>query len=240
MAETTEDCSSADDTLAVFSNVDADLRSLAPCSPAVSTDPEVIFISPPTSPLTHPPNQGWNDEPVSPDSTSTLEASDNDASVEASSTASVQFFADDGNEDQHKLPHSYSFPTDCSLSRPNQLKHYAETPNSVHSRQHRNDFFCFQTDRNCSTTDKIPTSLLLKTRVQHMGNYLLGQSTERTDYSEYRFVYPMHHGSPRSGNCPSSLRTLNSLELLPFLNSTQSVLPFPLNPQINFCSLSVG
>ena len=141
LAEITGDCSSAEETLAVFSNLDADLRSLAPCSPAVSTDPEVIFISTPTSPLTPPPNQGWNDEPVSPDSTSTLEASDNDASVEASSTASVQFFTDDGNEDQHKLPHSYSFPTDCSLSRPNQFKHYAETPISVHSRQHRNDFF---------------------------------------------------------------------------------------------------
>ena len=143
MAETTEDCSSAEDTLAVSSNLDADLRSLAPCSPAVPTDPEVIFISPATSPLTHPPNQGWNDEPVSPDSTSTLEASDNDASVEASSSASLQFFADDGNEDQHKPPPAYSFPNDGRpiLSHPNQFKHRTETSNLANSRQHHKEQF---------------------------------------------------------------------------------------------------
>ena len=76
MAETTEDCFFQVYILAVFSNLDADSGSLAPCSPAVSTDPEVMFISPPTSPLTHLLNQVSNDEPVSPDSTSTLEASD--------------------------------------------------------------------------------------------------------------------------------------------------------------------
>jgi len=143
MAETTEDCSSNDDFLAVFSNLDADLRSLASCNPAVSTDPEVIFISPPNSPLTHLPNQVSNDEPLSPDSTSTIEACDNDPTSEVSSTAGVQFLADDSNEDQHELPPAYSFPTDCSplLSRPNHFKHCAETDNSVHSRQHRNDSF---------------------------------------------------------------------------------------------------
>ena len=97
MAEITEDCSFNDDILAVFSNLDADLRSLAPCSPAISTDAEVIFISPPASPVTHLANQVSDDQPVSPDSTSTIEASDNDPAVEASSTAGVQFFADGTN-----------------------------------------------------------------------------------------------------------------------------------------------
>ena len=143
MAEITEDCSSNDDILAVLSNIDADLRSLAPCNPAVSTDPEVIFISPPTSPVTHLPNQVSNDEEVSPDSTSTIEASNNDPAVEASSTAGVQSIADDTNEYQHELPPAYSFPTDCSplLSRPNQLNHRAKTANSAHGDQHHNDSF---------------------------------------------------------------------------------------------------
>ena len=81
MAEITEDCSSNDDILAVFSNIDADLQSLALCNPAVFTDPEVIFISPPTSPVTHLPNQVSDNEPVSPDSASTIEASKNDPAV---------------------------------------------------------------------------------------------------------------------------------------------------------------
>ena len=141
MAETTEVCSSNDDILAVFSNLDVDIRSLAPFNPAVSTDPEVIFISPPTSPVTHLLNQVSDDEPVSPDSTSTIEASDNNPAVEASSTAGVQFTADDTNEYQHELPPAYSFPTDCTplLSRPNQFNFRAKTANSVHSDQHHND-----------------------------------------------------------------------------------------------------
>ena len=141
MAETTEVCSSNDDILAFFSNLDADLRSLAPCNPAVLTDPEVIFISPPTSPLMLLPNQMSKDEPVSPDSTFTIEASDNDPAVEASSTAGVQLIADDTNEYQQEPPSTYSFPTDCSplLSRPNQFKRRAETVNSVYSTQHRKD-----------------------------------------------------------------------------------------------------
>ena len=143
MAEINEDFSSNDDILAVFSNIDADLRSLAPCNPAVSTDPEVIFISPPNSPLMLHPNQISNDEPVSPDSTSTIEASDNDPAVEDSSTAGVQFIADDNIEYQRELPPAYSFPTDCSphLSRPNQFKHRAKTANSVHRHQHDSDSF---------------------------------------------------------------------------------------------------
>ena len=96
------------------------------------------------------------------------------------------------------------------------------------SRQHR------------PTTDHFPTSLWLETRVQLTGNNLLGQPTERTDYSEYSFVYPMHHCSPRSCCCPSSFRTLISLQLMPFLNSTESILLLPLSPRINFYSLSVG
>ena len=135
MAETIEDCFSNDNILAVFSNVDADSRSLAPCSLVVSIDPDVIFISPPTSPLRHLPNQVSNDEPVSLDSTTTNEASENDPAVEVSSTAGVQFLAHGSNDEQHELPPAYSFPTDCSslLSRPKQFKHRAETANSVQS-----------------------------------------------------------------------------------------------------------
>ena len=141
MAETTKDCSSNDDILAVFSNLDADLRSVAPCNPAISTDPDVMFISPPTSLLMLLPNQISNEEPVSPDSISTIEAIDIDPAIEASSTAGVQLIADDNNEYQQELPPADSFPTDCSphLSRPNQFKHRAKTANSVHSHQHHND-----------------------------------------------------------------------------------------------------
>ena len=141
MAEITEDCSFNDDILAVLSNLDADLRSLAPCNPAISTDPEVIFISPPASLKTHLANQVSDDEPVSPDSTSTIQASDNDPAVEASSTAGVQLIADDTNEYQQELPPTYSFPIDCRplLSRPNQFKRRTETVISVHSTQHRKD-----------------------------------------------------------------------------------------------------
>ena len=142
MAETTEDCSSNDNIVAVFSNLDADLRSLAPCSPNISTDPDVMLISPTTSPLMLLPNQISNEKRVSPDSTSTIEARDNDPAVEASSTAGVQFIADDTVEYQHELPPAYSFPTDCSpyLLRPNHFKHRAKTANSVHSHQLHNDF----------------------------------------------------------------------------------------------------
>ena len=143
MAEITEDCSSNGDILAVFPNLHADLRSLVPSTPAASIDSEVIFISPPTSPFTYLPNQASNDEQVSPDSTSTIEASDINPAVETSSTAAVQLIADDTNEYQQELPPAYSFPTDCSplLSRPNQFKHCAKTANSVHSHQHHNDSF---------------------------------------------------------------------------------------------------
>ena len=141
MAETIDDCFSNDNTLAVFSYLDADLRLLAPRNPAVSTNPDVVFIPPPISPVTHPPNQVSDDEPVSPDSTSTIEASDNYLAVEASSTAGVQLFADGTNEYQHELSPAHSFPSDCSPlpSRPNQFKPRAETVNSVHSHQHHND-----------------------------------------------------------------------------------------------------
>ena len=122
MTETTEDCSSHDNISAIFSNLNSDLRHLdpsspdelvRPCSAAVSTDSEVMFISPQTSPLMLLPNQISNDEPVSPDSTSTIEASDSDPAVEASPTAGVQF-ADGTNEYQHELPPAYSFATDCT------------------------------------------------------------------------------------------------------------------------------
>ena len=120
-----------------------DLQSLAPCSPVESTDSEVMFTSPPTSPLLLLPNQTSKDEPVSPGPTSTIEASDNDTAVETSSTANVQFLADEGNEGQHELQPAYSFPTDCSplLLRRNQFEHRAKTANSVHGRQYCSDSF---------------------------------------------------------------------------------------------------
>ena len=126
MAQITKDCSSNVDILAVFSNLDADLRSLAPCSPTISTDPDVIVISSATSPLTFFPNQISNDEPVSPDSNSTIEASDKDPAVEASSTAGVQFIADDTNKYQHELPPAYSLPTDCRI-----VVHFFRAPISL-------------------------------------------------------------------------------------------------------------
>ena len=122
MTETTEDCSSHDNIFAIFSTLDSDLRPLDPSSPdelvrpssaAVSTDSEVMFVSPPTSPLMLLPNQTSHDEPVSPDSTSTIEANDSDPAVETSPTAGVQF-ADGTNEYQHELPPAYSFPTACT------------------------------------------------------------------------------------------------------------------------------
>ena len=150
MAATTKDCSSHDNIFAIFSNLDSDSQPLGPSSPdepvrpsspAVSTDPEVMFISPPSSPLTHLPNQASNAEPGSPDSTSTLEVSDNDPAVEVSSTADVLFLAEGSNEDQHELPPTYSFSADCSpvLSHPNQFKHHTETANLVNSRQNRRE-----------------------------------------------------------------------------------------------------
>ena len=150
MAATTKDCSSHDNIFAIFSNLDSDSQPLGPSSPdelvrpsspAVSSDPGVMFTSPPSSPLTHLPTKASNAEPGSPDSTSTLEVSDNDPAVEVSSTADVLFLADGSNEDQHELPPTYSFPVDCSpvLSRPNQFKHRTETANLVNSRQNRRE-----------------------------------------------------------------------------------------------------
>ena len=51
MAETTKDCSSNDDILAIFSNIGADLRSLGPSSPVLSNDQKVIILSPPNFPI---------------------------------------------------------------------------------------------------------------------------------------------------------------------------------------------
>ena len=146
-AETTEDCSSDDNIFAILSNLDAGLRPLGrstpdklvrPASPAVSTDPEVIVISPPNSPTTYLPNSASTNEQHRLDSTSNIEASDIDITVEVQ-TADIKLLRDNSNEEQHEPPLTYSFPTDSSpvLSRPNQFKHRAETANLVNSRQHR-------------------------------------------------------------------------------------------------------
>ena len=81
MAETTEDSSSNDSILAIFSNLDADLWPLGPSSPAVSTDPETIF-SRSNSHETPLPLSVSTYEQYSHDSTATIEANDNDITVE--------------------------------------------------------------------------------------------------------------------------------------------------------------
>ena len=95
-------------------------------------------------------------------------------------------------KDQFDLPPAYSYPTDCNslLPRPNQLNQHAETANSGHSRQHRrNDTFASKPTAiiRLRIISRIG-SLWLKTRLQLMGNYLLGRPTQRTDYSEHSFV----------------------------------------------------
>ena len=108
MTETTEDCSSRDNIFAFFSNVDVDLQILGSSSPAVSTEPEIMVISPPNSLATYFPNSASTNEQFSLDPTYTLEASDNDITVEVP-TADIQFLADDSNEDQHEPPSAFSF-----------------------------------------------------------------------------------------------------------------------------------
>ena len=152
MAETTQDCSSADNIFAIFSNLDADLLLLDPSSPdklvrpsrpAVPTDPEVIIISPPNSPVTYLSNPASTGGQHSPDSTSTLEASENDIIIDIPPPADIELLANNSNEEQHELPTAYPLPTDSSpvLSRPNQFKHRTETANLVNSRQHRIEQF---------------------------------------------------------------------------------------------------
>ena len=145
MAETTEDCSPR----RLF-KPGRGFTVPGPYSPAVSTDAELLFISIPIFPLKYLSNQASYDKQVGLDSTSTVEAIDNDAAVEVSSTAGVQFLAYDSFENQHELPPAYSFPTDGSylLLRPNQFKHRAETTNSVHSRQHHNNSFASKPTAN--------------------------------------------------------------------------------------------
>ena len=108
MAETTEDCSLHGHIVAIFSNLDADLRSLGPASPVVTTDPETTVISPPDS-AAYLPNLAPTDEQYSPDFISTIELIDNDLAVEVPPTAGVHLPADNSNEDQYEPPPTYSF-----------------------------------------------------------------------------------------------------------------------------------
>ena len=152
MAETTLDCSSADNIFAIFSNLDADLRPLDPSSPdklvrssspAVSTDPEVIVISPSNSPVTYQSNPASTDGQHSRDSTFTIEATENDIINDIPPPTDIEFLANNSNEEQHELPPAYPLPTGSSpvLSRPNQFKHRTEAANLVNSRQHRREQF---------------------------------------------------------------------------------------------------
>ena len=104
MTATTEDYSPVDNKFAIFSNLDKDLQFLGPSSPAVSTDPEVIVLPPPNSPTPYLSNPAQNDGKESPDSTSTIEASANDPTVEVPPTVGVQLKADNSNEDQYEPP----------------------------------------------------------------------------------------------------------------------------------------
>ena len=130
-------------TSAIFSNLDANSQFLGPSSPAVSTDPEVMVISAPNFLATNLPNSAPSDGQYSPDSTSTFEASNNDLTVEAPTTAGVQVPANNSIEDQQEPPPADSFPNDGSpfLSHSNQLKQRAETTNWLNSRQHRGEHF---------------------------------------------------------------------------------------------------
>ena len=143
MAAAIEDYFPNDNIFAISSNLDAALQSLGPSGPAATPDLEIMVISPPNSPPTHLPNSASTDEQYSPDSSSTIEASDSDLTVEAPPTAGVQFLANNSDEVQHEPPPADSFPVDVSplLSRSNQFKHRAETTSSVNSRQHRRKNF---------------------------------------------------------------------------------------------------
>ena len=150
MSETTEDCSSGNNIFAIFSNLDADLRPLEPpspdtllrpSSPVVSTYPEVIVTSPPHSLVTYLSSPVSTDGQHSPDSTSTIEASENDITIDILPPAEKELLANNSNEEQHELPSAYPLPADSSpvLSRPNQFKHRVETANLVNSRQYRRE-----------------------------------------------------------------------------------------------------
>ena len=143
IAETTEDCSSNDNIFAIFTNIDADSRSLCPSSPAVSIDPEVVIPSLPKSPPPYLSNPASTDEQYSAEPTSTIEASDIDLTVEAPSTAGAQFIADNNNQDQHEPAPAHSFPTDGSpvLLRPIYYKHRVETANLFNSHQDGREHF---------------------------------------------------------------------------------------------------
>ena len=121
MVETTKDCFPNDHIFAIFSNLEAVLPSLGPSSTPVSTNPEVSILSPPNFSKPYPSNPASTDEQESHESTSTIEASANDPTVEIFPTTGVQVLADNIIEDQHEPPPSYSFPTDGSslLSHPN-------------------------------------------------------------------------------------------------------------------------
>ena len=225
-AENTEDCSSQDNVFAIFSILETDLQSLGPSSPAVFTDPEKIVISPPNSPVTYLPNPASTDGQYSFDSTSTIEASDNDLAVEVQPTVGVQLLVDKSNEDQHEPPTAYSFPTDGSpvLSHPNQLKHRAETTNLVNSRQHRREHFASR-----------PTAKV-RPRINSRHRYSL-----KPEFESWKFIFrdnqskaltiqntslpshlPSTCGSPTGCHCSPSLKTLAML-----LFKTQSSHFFP-------------
>ena len=220
MAETTQDWSFVDNIFAVFSNLDADLRFLNPSSPdklvrssspAVSTDPEVIVISPPNFPVTSLYNPASTDGQHSPDSTSTIEASENDIIIDIPPPADIELLANNSNEEQHELPPAYPLPTDSSrvLSRPNQFKHRTETANLVNSRQHRREQFASKPTTIIRPRINSRLRYGLKPEIDSW-NYLLGYPTKRTDFSEYILTISTTCGSPTGCHCsPSSRRMTN-------------------------------
>ena len=200
MAETTENCSSHDNIFAIFSDLDANLRSLGPSnpdklvrpsSPAVSTDPEVIVISPPNSPVTYLSNPDSTDGQYSPDSTSTIEASEKDIIVEVPLTADVQILTDQSIEDQHEPPPAYPFPSDSIpvLLRPNQFKHRSEIDNLVYSRQHRREQFASKP--TATIRPRINSRLRhgLKPEFDSWKITFWDNQQKRTDNSEYIFCH---------------------------------------------------
>ena len=116
---------------------------MRPPGPAVSTDPEMIVIPPPNFPVTYLSIPASTDGQHSPDSTSTLEASENDIVIDIPPPADIELLANNSNEEQHELLTAYPLPTDSSpvLSRPNQFRHRTEPANLVNSRQHHRKQF---------------------------------------------------------------------------------------------------
>ena len=124
MINTNKGRSNHDDTHSILSNLDTVLRYFTSSRPAVSTIPEVLYLSPPTSPALFPLNRASPDEHPNPDVTSTVKPTNDAPTDENPSTEGFQIPAANSNENKRKLPSAYFSPNDCRLLLllPNQFK----------------------------------------------------------------------------------------------------------------------